>query len=176
MRGVGIGVELDVERVRWRLASGVVELAIGIPERAGVSLRAGVKAGCELEVGEVGGDGAWLVVVEDNSVGEDGTADAQIEDRRVAAGVAALEGGNIRDAVFVDVDLYHGVVDANAVEVPLSSEDRNDADARLRMLYLKERRIGMRARTVDLEAVEIDAESGEVELEVLKVNAGVQGF
>ena len=50
--------------------------------------------------------------------------DAEVEDRGVAIGVASLHRGNVRDAVFIDVDLHNGIVDANAVEVPLPARKR----------------------------------------------------
>jgi len=176
MRCVGIGVELDVQCVRWRLTACIVKLSIGVAERAGVSLGTGIEAGIELKIIQIGCNRTGNAVVENNSVGEDCMADAEVEDGGAAAGVAALECWDVGDAILIDIDLGDRVVDADAVEVPLGPEDRNYADACLRMLYLKKGRSAMGSGSVDFEAVEIDAEGREMEIEVLEMHAGIQRF
>ena len=79
MEGVGVGVELDVDRVRRSLTSGIDDLAIGVAERTGVALWSGIEGRIDFEVVEIGRDCFGLVVIEDNAIGQNGVADAEIK-------------------------------------------------------------------------------------------------
>ena len=125
---------------------------------------------------EIEGECAGLIVVEDRAIGKHRVANAEVEDCRVAAAVTAVECGKVGDAILIDEDLQHGIVEANAIEVPIAPEDGDDAYARLGMLYLKQRRIGVRTCAIDGETVKIDAERCEMEVEVLKTHRDAETF
>ena len=131
-----------------------------------------VESRVELDIAQIKRNGAGLVVVEDCSIGEDRMPNAQVEDGRIAAAVAALECRKIGDAVLVDEDLRDRIVDANAVEVPFAPKTGNDAHACLGVLHLEQRRIGVWTRAIDGEAIEIDAKRGEMQIEILEVGHG----
>jgi hypothetical protein len=89
---------------------------------------------------------------------------------------AALESGHVGDAILVHEDLCDGVIDANAVEVPLTPEYRDDAHAGLGMLHLEQWEDWMRTSSIDGEPVEIDAERGKMEAEILEVHIDSQAL
>src|SRR5580692_2122060 len=102
------------------LVARVVEPCIGIRECSGIFLQETVETRVELDIAQIKRNGARPTVVKDRPIGENRVPNAKVENRRVAAVVAALECRQIGYAVLVDEDLRDGVVDANAVKVPLA--------------------------------------------------------
>src|SRR5580692_7096276 len=158
MKCRGRGIEFRVKTVREGLECSVHDVTTGVSELSGVLLDGLVKDGMEIDVMQIEVERSGLIVVKHLAIVQHRVADAEIEDAGVAVGVAALDGGDIRMPVLVDVDLHNGVIDLNVVQIPLLLQDRNDAHAGLGMLQLQKGRIGRGAGAIDGDAVNVQTQ------------------
>src|ERR1700722_9974086 len=101
--------------------------------------------------------------------------DAKVEHRCVAL-PTALDGWKIRDAVRVEEYVHNGMIELKAGEVPGSALDRDNANARLRMIQLEERRSRIWIRSVDRDPIEIHAQVRQIQSEVLQLHAHAEAF
>src|SRR5206468_22753 len=95
-------IELCIKVVLERLVGSKEHVSLGVGKVAGVHLQQVIEGRPEVDVVQVGGEGALLRVEVDLSLVEDSVADSKIEDGGVALAVAGLRLGNVGDAVLID--------------------------------------------------------------------------
>ncbi len=124
---------------------------------------------------QVSREDTLLIVVVDLALIEHSVTDSKIEEISFAAGVApTLEFGNIRHAASVGEDFDDGSINAEAVEIPFSLQDRHYPHTCLGVLDLKYGWVSIRSGPSHGQPVDIQAEIGEMQSEILQMNRGAK--
>ncbi len=176
MKRGGRGIELGFEIVRKGLERAVGEAAVRIGELSYILLEGFVEDRMKVDIVKVDGQGRGTVVVEDLTAVDHRVADAEIEDAGLAVAVAALDGGDVRMAILVDVHLHHRLIHPNVVEVPLLAQDGYDSHACFGVLHLEQWRAGVRTGAVHRDTIEIQAEIRKVHRKVLQLHADAEAL
>ncbi len=115
---------------------------------------------------QVGLKSALLIVEVHYSAVYNRVAYAQIEEIGFAR-AAGLRLGKVGNAILAGEDLNHGMIDANALQIPFPVQDGDHSHAGRDAIRLEQRRVKQGGGPGYLQAVQVQAQGGKVNGEVL---------
>ena len=171
----GRGAEFRIKSMRNWAEGTRDQMPIGVCQSSRVLLQQGIERFAKFEVVQIRCQRALPIVVVDLSPVEFSVPDSEIEDAGAAVVVAAvLKDWDIRSSTIVDKNVGNRPVDADAVQIPLSLQERHYANPYINTIDLQERRLCIWGSSFDREAIELEAQVREIQGKILQVNRNAQ--